>query len=144
MRVECKAISRSGMGIELAVLVLLVVFGCITLLVSSALVGNKKLTSRETELFTRLKADMLLEAILTMEESEVVAFLAETNNADLAAGFEVYTNVGGVWKSVIGEKYYNGSSIAVDDGKYLIVDKQGKPVVSVACDDERIIRWDYH
>ncbi len=56
-----KALDRKGLGMELALLVLLVVFACSTLLVTSALIGKGNIQQKELELTTRLNLDQMAE-----------------------------------------------------------------------------------
>ena len=56
-----KATCRKGMGMELALLVLFVVFACSILLVSSAILGQGNLTRRKDTLTERLALDMVAE-----------------------------------------------------------------------------------
>lgn len=59
-----KLFSRKGMGMELALLVLLAVFACSTLLVSSAMFGKNTLMREEKQVITRLALDELAEKAL--------------------------------------------------------------------------------
>ena len=62
-----KLFSRKGMGMELALLVLLAVFACSTLLVSSAMFGKDALMREEKQVITRLALDELAEKALAGE-----------------------------------------------------------------------------
>lgn len=59
-----KFTGRKGMGMELALLVLLVVFGCSTLLVSSAMIGKSNLDRQEERLTQRTELDRIAEEFL--------------------------------------------------------------------------------
>jgi hypothetical protein len=59
-----KASDRKGLGMELALLVLLVVFACSTLLVSSALSGKNVLNARADALVARVTLDEYAERVL--------------------------------------------------------------------------------
>ena len=63
-RINGKTCGRKGMGMELALLVLLAVFACSTLLVSSAVFGKSALMREEAEVFARLELDELAENAL--------------------------------------------------------------------------------
>ena len=56
-----KATDRKGAGMELALLVLFVVFACSTLLVTSALRGKQDLQRQESRMVQRLQLDQLAE-----------------------------------------------------------------------------------
>ncbi len=62
--IKGKVSCRKGMGMELALLVLLAVFACSTLLVTSAMYGKDTLMREETQVVTRLKLDELAEKAL--------------------------------------------------------------------------------
>lgn len=62
--IKGKVSCRKGMGMELALLVLLAVFACSTLLVTSAMYGKDTLMWEETQVVTRLKLDELAEKAL--------------------------------------------------------------------------------
>lgn len=69
------------MGMELALLVLFVVFACSILLVSSALLGKGNLTNRKDTLTERLALDMVAEQAIKNEtvENENYAVRRENN-----------------------------------------------------------------
>lgn len=56
-----KATGRKGMGMELALLVLFVVFACSVLLVSSAMLGKSNLNDRKDQMAERFALDQLAE-----------------------------------------------------------------------------------
>ncbi len=62
--IKGKLSCRKGMGMELALLVLLAVFACSTLLVSSAMFGKDTLMREEEQVITRLALDELAEKAL--------------------------------------------------------------------------------
>ena len=76
-----KLTSRKGMGMELALLVLFVVFACSILLVSSALLGKSNLNDRRDEMIRRAEVDMFAEHILDGGEDQNGKFDVSTNNA---------------------------------------------------------------
>lgn len=55
-----KAASRKGMGMELALLVLFVVFACSVLLVSSAMVGKDNLNARKEQMLQRIELERIV------------------------------------------------------------------------------------
>lgn len=59
-----KASGRKGMGMELALLVLFVVFACSVLLVSAAMLGKSNLNDRKDRMEERFALDMLAEQAL--------------------------------------------------------------------------------
>lgn len=67
-----KLSSRKGMGMELALLVLFVVFACSILLVSSALLGKSNLNDRRDEMTARFRLDQFAETALAdgVQENE--------------------------------------------------------------------------
>ena len=56
-----KATSRKGMGMELALLVLFVVFACSLLLVSSAMLGKSNINNRQEQMAQRFELDQFAE-----------------------------------------------------------------------------------
>ena len=60
-----KTTGRKGMGMELALLVLFVVFACTVLLVSSALIGKSNMNDQKDELQEKLLIDELAEGFLS-------------------------------------------------------------------------------
>ena len=84
-----KATSRKGMGMELALLVLFVVFACSLLMVSSALLGKGNLEDRKAQMIQRFTLDQLAEQALRGEEID---------NEDYA----VYRRVSGAWNPLNG------------------------------------------
>ena len=65
-----KATGRKGMGMELALLVLFVVFACSILLVSSAMLGKRNLNDRKDQMIERFALDMLAEKALAEPSAE--------------------------------------------------------------------------
>lgn len=63
-----KAASRKGMGMELALLVLFVIFACSTLLLSSAMLGNENMAQRKDQMLRRIELDQFAEDALANEE----------------------------------------------------------------------------
>jgi len=78
-----KAVDRKGMGMELALLVLLVVFACSTLLVSSALIGKSNVKAKDAELRLKLELDAIAEAGELSEEQK------EKYELDTSDGFVI-------------------------------------------------------
>lgn len=122
---------------ELALLVLFVVFACSTLLVSTALIGKDNMIRQETQLRQKLTLDSLAECILAGETPDAAKF------ADYAA-FK--------WNGAAWFKVMNGTDIVdtsafpevAGDTVLLITDQTGAPLLTVALDDNKIIRWSHH
>lgn len=66
-----KASDRKGMGMELALMVLLVVFLCSALLVTSALIGKSNLQAKEQQLRNRMILDQIAEYHLGINGAEI-------------------------------------------------------------------------
>ena len=114
-----KAFDRKGLGMELALLVLLVTFACSTLLVSSALMGRDTLNAREADLKQQLLLDELAERVLDGQTS-----LAE--DARFAA-------------------YAYAEAQEGDVRVLTITDKAGQTLLTVKVDGEnKITEWMYH
>lgn len=72
-----KATDRKGAGMELALLVLFVVFACSTLLVTSALQGKQRLQQQESRMVQRLEVEQVAQqamqdAAFTHENYDIV------------------------------------------------------------------------
>lgn len=61
-KIKAKARDRKGLGMELAVMVLLLVLGCSTLLLTSALWNRNILTEKEEQIIERLAIDEYAES----------------------------------------------------------------------------------
>ena len=71
-----KTFDRSGLVIELALLVRLVVFACSTLLLSSAVMGGQKTSAQSHELTHRAVVDELAERLLADPDTDAEELLA--------------------------------------------------------------------
>ena len=71
-----KTFDRSGLVIELALLVILVVFACSTLLLSSAVMGGQKTSAQSHELTHRVVVDELAERLLADPDTDAEELLA--------------------------------------------------------------------
>lgn len=71
-----KTFDRSGLVIELALLVILVVFACSTLLLSSAVMGGQKTSAQSHELTHRAVVDELAERLLADPDADAEELLA--------------------------------------------------------------------
>ena len=60
-KIKAKALDRKGLGMELAVMTLLVVLGCSMIMVSSALYGRNILQTKEQQIMQRLEIDEFVE-----------------------------------------------------------------------------------
>ena len=76
-----KASDRKGLGMELALLVLLVVFACSTLLVTSALIGKGNIQQKELELTTRIALDRMAEEYIAANPDDL-EFTVEDENGN--------------------------------------------------------------
>lgn len=125
-RLKGKAMDRNGMGMELALLVLLVVFGCSLLLVTSALTARESLLSDEAEMEQRLVLDEVGEYALTLP-AEIGGYL------------------GGVHAKYPG--YYCNVSVEEDGAvirKYKISDyESSKEVLTVVTENGKVTSWEY-
>ena len=63
-KLKAKAHDRKGLGMELAIMVLLVVFGCSLLMVSSAMWAGNHLSTKEEQTMQRLEIDEYAELVL--------------------------------------------------------------------------------
>ena len=63
-----KAASRKGIGMELALLVLFVIFASSTLLLSSAMLGKKNMAQRKEQMIQRFELDQFAEEALANKE----------------------------------------------------------------------------
>lgn len=82
-----KFTSRKGMGMELALLVLLVVFGCSTLLVSSAMIGKSNMTRQEENLAQRTELDQIAEQFCVADKTITWTKNAETGAYDFSCSW---------------------------------------------------------
>lgn len=96
-----KAVDRKGMGMELALLVLLVVFACSTLLVSSALMGKDSIKKKEAELRLELELDAIAEARMADGDYELDDELKKKYGLEeITDGFEITDTSGKVLLTV--------------------------------------------
>ena len=117
-------------------MVLLMVFACSTLLVSTALIGKDNMVQQETQLKQQLTLDQLAERILGGERPD------GTHYPDYAA-----FRWNGSWSRLM-----NGDSIDTStftrtsegDAVLLITDLSGSPRLTVVLEHHKIIRWDHH
>lgn len=75
-----KAVDRKGVGMELALLVLLVVFACSTLLVSAALMGRENLQQQQDRLQQRLTLDSVAEQAMKDPKYEHESYAVTRGN----------------------------------------------------------------
>ena len=125
-----KATGRKGMGMELALLVLFVVFACSILLVSSAMLGKSNLNDRKDQMIERFALDMLAEK----------AWAGQTIESE---DYAVYQRVNNEWVPLNGGPAVDA---AVSEGAaYLITDKEsGQVKLTVTWDgNKKITAWEY-
>lgn len=115
--IKGKAFDRKGLGMELALLVLLVVFACSTLLVSSAVYGKDALNKKEQAVFEKLALDEYAERVLAG---------ADTSDAR----FEDYAYA---W-------YADGQTLLILQKD----DPDAPPLLQIRVVDKKIIEWTYH
>lgn len=127
-----KATDRKGVGMELALLVLLVVFACSTLLVSSTLMGKNNLKTQEQRLYQRIALDELAERI--MENDTTVK--TDEKFSDYAA----FQN----GSDVLNRGIEPPADEILADANLVITDLSGTPLLTVAWEDGKITRWSYN
>lgn len=110
-----KATSRKGMGMELALLVLFVVFACSILLVSSAMLGKSNLNDRQDNMARRFELDMFAEAVLKA---------GDTYDAEADAYDYEYA-----WSA---------------DKKILTIGKDGNTLLTITVVNNKVTSWVYH
>lgn len=127
---------RRGLGIELALLVLLVVSACSTLLVSSALMEKDRLQYREEHLLRQLVLDEVAEGILAGNFEDDEKF----------AEYAVFQRVAGSWKNILDrDDVFLPADHWTDDVMLVITDFSGSPLLTVGLDDNNVItQWKYH
>ena len=141
-----KAMDRKGMGMELALLVLLVVFACSILLVSSALIGKENLQAKEDALYEHILLDELAEKVMAVEDGgSYDAILADPRFADYAV---VKEDSQGNRQALFPEGFEAtqlGQSVHGAHMRWVILDLEGTPLMSVELDSEqKVIRWTYY
>lgn len=124
-----KATDRKGVGMELALLVLLVVFACSTLLVSSALMGKNNLKTQEQ----RIALDELAERIMKKDTT----VKTDEKFSDYAA----FQNNG---SDVLNRGIEPPADEILADANLVITDLSGTPLLTVAWEDGKITRWSYN
>jgi hypothetical protein len=120
---------RKGMGMELALLVLFVVFACSILLVSAAMLGTSNLNDRKDRMAQRFTLDRLAEQAMSAKQS------VEHEN------YAVYWRENNSWT-------LNGLTVAdpgfAPDANLVITDKEGNILLTVSWAGGEITRWEYH
>ena len=122
-KLKNKALSRKGTGIELALLVLLVVFGCSILLVSSAVYGQNALIQKERETLEHIKVAQVAEEILNAKDDESFVEAAKDKYSD-AYDIRLESN-----ENIISLEIYQ---------------KSGDLLLSVTIDNDTVTKWSYH
>ena len=96
-KLKAKARDRKGLGMELAVMVLLVVLGCSTLLLTSAIWNRNILTEKEEQIIERLAIDEFVESnivdILKNESAVTQGEYSCTYNGSIYTVTKSSTNV---------------------------------------------------
>ena len=122
-KLKSRALSRQGMGIELALIVLLVVFGCSILLVSSAMYGQNSLKQKEQETLEHIQLDQIAQEVL----------LAKWDTSAVEA---------------VQEKYSDAYDIRLDSNENIvfleIYKKSGDLLLTVTIDSDTVTEWSYH
>ena len=122
-KLKSKALSRKGMGIELALIVLLVVFGCSILLVSSAVHGQNALVQQEKETLEHIKVDQIAEEILCAKDDTSAVEAAKDKYSD-AYDIRLESN-----ENIISLEIYK---------------KSGDLLLTVTIDNDTVTNWSYH
>jgi hypothetical protein len=129
-----KAADRKGMGMELALLVLFVVFACSTLLVSVALLGKDNIVRQETQLRQQLAVDRLAEDILA----------GKTPDGNVFADYAAFKWNGSAWIAKLNGDGIDTFPEVTGNNVLLITDRAGAPLLTVALEGGKIIRWSHH
>ena len=132
-----KATNRNGMGMELALLVLLVVFACSTLLVSSALIGKSNLQTQEQQLHQRIALDELAERVLAGDDASLAS-------DEQFADYAVFEKNGDDWTKTLAREGVELNPEGLEDAVLVITDLSGKPLLTVAKRGDKITRWSYN
>lgn len=116
------------MGMELALLVLFVVFACSILLVSAAMLGKSNLNDRKDRMVERFTLDRLAEQAMSegksVDDENYAVYWRENNGWTLNnqtvpdPGFDL-------------------------DANLVITDKEGQILLTVSWNGSKITRWEY-
>lgn len=135
--IKGKARCRKGVGMELALMVLLIVTACSLLMVSTALVARDGLLNRGERVTSRLTLDQIAEYTLDNKQSE----LTDPRFSD----YSVYKKDEGTWTDV-----FNNESKTFTDMEsaiLIITDTEGKILLTVETNDGtntgKITGWIY-
>lgn len=126
-----KARRRKGVGMELALMVLLVVTACSILMVSTALVARDSLQSKGERVTSRLTLDQLAEYALEGKQ-------AELTNDTRFSGYAVYNSTGG---RIFGEA--TNPPTPTEAQILIITDTKGKILLTVEATGGTITGWIY-
>lgn len=127
---------RKGMGIELAVLVMLVVLGSSILLVSSAMYGQNNLTKQEQELLDRIALDNIADSIIsgnTVDSAETVY-----------ENYVAFQKDGDKLVAVMNGDDADAPKDLDEDVFIVITDNYGNLLLTVEQKDGIITKWIYH
>lgn len=135
--VKGKARCRKGIGMELAIMVLLIVTACSLLMVSTALVARDGLLNRGERVTSRLTLDQLAEYALATDSTER---LKTIKDAPRFSGLTVYKK--NATKPVFGTAPTKEPELT--DTKILIItDADGNILLTVEATDGKITGWIY-
>lgn len=137
--IKGKARCRKGIGMELALMVLLIVTACSLLMVSTALVARDGLLNRGERVTSRLLLDQLAEYTIKGTQGSL-------KEDPRFSGYYVYEKDGDVWKGV-----FNNESETLTDMEsailIIITDTEGKILLTVKTSDGtnagKITGWIY-
>ena len=121
---------------ELALLVLFVVFACSTLLVSTALIEKDNMKQQQTQLKQQLALEQLAEEILA----------GTTPDGTKYPGYAAF-KWNGSWTALMNGGHIDTSTftaVAADHVALLITDLSGAPQLTVELKSGKIIQWNHH
>lgn len=134
--VKGKARCRKGIGMELALMVLLIVAACSLLMVSTALVARDGLLNRGERVTSRLALDQLAEYALATNSTERLGTIEEDDPR--FSGLAVYDTNGKIFgEGPATAPPFDGTEILI------ITDADGKILLTVEATDGKITGWIY-
>lgn len=143
--IKGKARCRKGIGMELALMVLLIVTACSLLMVSTALVARDGLLNRGERVTSRLALDQLAEYALATNSTERLGTIEEDDPR--FSDYSVYEKDGGVWTGVFNDKnetFTDMESVTDNESAILIItDTKGNILLTVEATGGKITGWIY-
>lgn len=139
--IKGKARCRKGIGMELALMVLLIVTACSLLMVSTALVARDGLLNRGERVTSRLALDQLAEYTIKGTQDS----LEEEDSR--FSDYSVYKKDGESWTGVFNDKGETFTDMDVESAILIITDTKGKILLTVETIDGtntgKITGWIY-